>query len=84
MAKEDSLSDEQLIDYYLSNGSQTSLQELCERYEKKVFSKCYSMTKSREVAEDLRQDIMLKMIDKLHLYKGLSLFSLILVALIPE
>jgi len=33
------------------------------------------MTKSREVAEDLRQDIMLKMIDKLHLYKGLSSYS---------
>jgi RNA polymerase sigma-70 factor (ECF subfamily) len=75
MTNKDSLSDGQLIELYLNNGSQVSLQVLCERYEKKVFSKCYSMTKSREVAEDLRQDIMLKMIDKLHLFKGLSSYS---------
>ncbi len=75
MAKEEAISDEQLIDNYLANKSQSALQNLCERYEKKVFSKCYSMTKSSEVAEDLRQDIMLKMIDKLHLYKGLSSYS---------
>lgn len=70
-----SYSDEQLIDMHLNKLNKNAIQELCSRYENKIFSKCYSMTKSREVAEDLRQDIMLKMIDKLALFEGRSSFS---------
>ncbi len=67
--------DEQLIEFYHNDSNQAAIQELCSRYENKIFSKCYSMTKSREVAEDLRQDVMIKIIDKLSQFKGLSSFS---------
>lgn len=75
MELEPPMSDEQLIDLYLNTNKQSAIQELCNRYDKKILSKCYSMTKSKDIAEDLRQDIMLKMIDKLGSFKGLSSFS---------
>jgi len=75
MIQQSFLTDDQLVDLYLNKGNKEALQELCIRYEKKILAKCYSMTKSHEVSEDLRQDIMLKIIDKLHQFKGLSSFS---------
>lgn len=48
---------------------------LYERYVLKVFSKCLSFSRNNQEAEDLCQDIFLKLLDKIYSFKGTSKFS---------
>jgi RNA polymerase sigma factor (sigma-70 family) len=48
---------------------------LFKRYYPKVLDKCYSLTRSRELAEELTGDILSKTYEKLDSYKGNSTFS---------
>ena len=68
-------SDEEIILEIVELGNSELSNELCNRYNNKVFAKCYGMTKSKTVSEDLRQDIMLKVLEKIQQFKGKSSFS---------
>jgi RNA polymerase sigma-70 factor (ECF subfamily) len=48
---------------------------LYERYVFKIFTKCLSFLKNYQEAEDLCQDIFVKLLDKIDSYKGASKFS---------
>ena len=48
---------------------------LYERYIFKVFNTCLSFSNNNQEAEDICQDIFLKLLDKIHTFKGASKFS---------
>ena len=53
-------SDEEVIKLILKDGKKELLEILYERYSDKVFHKCLSITKDREVSKDLAHDILVK------------------------
>jgi RNA polymerase sigma-70 factor (ECF subfamily) len=57
-------SDEQLVTSYIA-GSELALEELVTRYQQKVFSYILMVTRNRELAEDLFQDVFIKVINTL-------------------
>lgn len=75
----DELSDEELVKKILAASDkkeQRSFQEdLYSRYVKKVFFKCVSIIKNRDVAKDLTHDIIVKMFLNLSKYKGEAPFG---------
>jgi len=73
--------DEQLVEKILKENDNSYFSVLFLRYKEKIRGKCYSMTKSRSVSDDLLQDIMLKVMEKLNLFKGKSSFSTWLYAI---
>lgn len=56
-------------------GDLSALEALIVQYEKKVFNYCYRMTGSREDAEDLTQEVFLKVYRSLSTFQGNSQFS---------
>lgn len=56
-------------------GEQHLLELLYDRYADKVFYKCLSITKDREVSKDLSHDIMVKVFLNLSKFKGTADFS---------
>jgi len=66
--------DEDLIYAYL-NGNQTALCKLWLRYDAMVYGIAHSMVRSKEVAEDLRQEIFIKMYANLSKLKELDKFT---------
>jgi RNA polymerase sigma-70 factor (ECF subfamily) len=57
-------SDEQLVTSYIG-GSELALEELVARYQQKVFSYIVMVVRSKELAEDLFQDVFIKVINTL-------------------
>lgn len=70
------LSDAEVIKLILENGKKELLEILYERYSDKVYHKCLSITKDREVSKDLAHDILVKIFLNLNKFKGKSTFSL--------
>lgn len=58
------LSDQSLIDQYLQ-GSELAFAELIKRHQQKVYTSIYLFVKDREQAEDLFQDVFIKIVDTL-------------------
>lgn len=58
------LNDQQLIDLYLA-GDENAFATLLERHKSKIYSSIYLFTKDRELADDLFQDVFIKIIDTL-------------------
>jgi RNA polymerase sigma-70 factor (ECF subfamily) len=58
------LSDQSLIDQYLE-GSELAFAELIRRHQQKIYTSIYLFVKDRELAEDLFQDVFIKIIDTL-------------------
>ncbi len=58
------LSDQALIDQYLA-GNESAFKELLERHQQKIFTAIYLFVKDREQAEDLFQDVFIRIIDTL-------------------
>lgn len=58
------LSDQALIDLYLQ-GNEKSFAELLHRHQQKIYTSIYLFVKDREQAEDLFQDVFIKIIDTL-------------------
>jgi RNA polymerase sigma-70 factor (ECF subfamily) len=58
------LDDHQLIDSYLS-GDESAFSTLLHRHKAKIYSSIYMFTKDRELADDLFQDVFIKIIDTL-------------------
>lgn len=58
------LSDQALINEYLQ-GSEPAFAELIRRHQQKIYTSIYLFVKDRELAEDLFQDVFIKIIDTL-------------------
>lgn len=69
------LTDEELVNHYLETRHNDYFEQLYERYCNKVHQKCLSFTKDTMQAEDLTQDIFVRLIAKLASYKRQAKFS---------
>lgn len=67
--------DEELVSFYLETRQNDYFKQLYERYCNKVHRKCLSFTKDSEQADDLTQDIFLRLVTKLSGYKQQARFS---------
>jgi len=69
------LSDIEIINRMKNDGSSAYFEIIYNRYYNKVLDKCYSMVRSRSLAEELTEDIFSKVYEKLSSFKQLSTFS---------
>jgi len=69
------LSDESLVEAIVSSDNTLHFEILYNRYAKIVYNKCYGFSKCIDEAEDLTQDVFLKLFVKLGTFKGRSKFS---------
>lgn len=76
------LSDEQLIDIIVKENRADLFSELYKKYQLVVFKKCLNITKNRDEAQELTQDILCKVFDKLHTFKNQSTFVTWLFAIV--
>lgn len=67
--------DEELVSHYLETQQNDYFDQLYRRYCHKVHRKCLSFTKDDVQAQDLTQDIFLRLMTKLTSYKQQSRFS---------
>jgi RNA polymerase sigma factor (sigma-70 family) len=67
--------DEELVSHYVETRHNDYFEQLYERYCNKVHQKCLSFTKDTIQAEDLTQDIFIRLIGKLDGYKKQAKFS---------
>jgi RNA polymerase sigma-70 factor (ECF subfamily) len=73
--KYNKLSDEELVQAIVSSNDTLLFAILYDRYARVVYNKCVGFSKSSDEAEDLTQDIFLKLFVKLSSFKGKSKFS---------
>ena len=69
------LSDEQLIHEITMNGRSDLFGQLYNRYSNKVYRKCMGFAKDHDIAQDMVQDVFMKVFDQLPKFKGKSRFS---------
>lgn len=69
------LSDEDLVKAIVSSNDTLLFEILYDRFSKVVYNKCAGFSKNEDEAEDLTQDIFLKLFVKLSSFKGKSKFS---------
>lgn len=69
------LTDEEMIRQCLPSQPNQCFEALYNRYVKKVYQRCLSMTKDSEKAQDFTHDIFLKAFDKLGNFRQQSSFS---------
>ncbi|SFD83639.1 RNA polymerase sigma factor [Spirosoma endophyticum] len=69
------LSDEELVYLYLKNTQSVYLGQLFIRHRSNIYSKCLSFSKDPIEAQDMTQDIFIKLMNKLGSYRGESKFS---------
>ena len=69
------LSDETIVNVYLKTLDASLFKLLYDRYQRFVFAKCLSFSKNKCEAEDISQDIFLKLLLKLSTFNGRSKFS---------
>ena len=64
------MSDEQLVAQYQATGDNCFFGEIYTRHYKKVYHTCLKIVKDRDIAADLVQEVMIKVIEKLPLLKN--------------
>ena len=69
------MSDEELVQAIVSSNNTLLFEILYDRYASVVYNKCRGFSKNEDEAEDLTQDIFLKLFVKLSTFKGRSKFS---------
>ena len=69
------LTDEVLVELIVNSKDPIIFKVLYERYALKVYNKCLSFSRNTQEAEDLCQDIFLKLLDKIKSFKGTAKFS---------
>lgn len=74
-------SDETIIEAIINEGKTELFGLLYDRYADKVFRKCISFVQDRDVAQDMVQDVLLKVFTQLAKFKGNSRFSTWLYAI---
>ena len=70
-----SLSDEELVKAIAATNDSMLFEILYDRYSQVVYNKCYGFSKGQQEAEDLTQDVFLKLFVKLRSFKCKSKFS---------
>lgn len=68
------ISDEQLVEAY-RNGDETAFEELFERYRRRMFHFCLRLLQNRESAEEVFQEVFLRIHTKLHGYRSKERFA---------
>lgn len=69
------LSDEELVKKIVDDNSTMLFGELYDRYSNVVYNKCFGFSSGKDEAEDLTQDVFLKLFIKLGSFDGKSKFS---------
>lgn len=75
------LTDEALISAITLEGKTELFSVLYDRYADKVYRKCISFAHDRDIAQDMVQDVLLKVFTQLNKFKGKSRFSTWLYAI---
>ncbi len=75
------LTDEALISAIIEEGKSELFSILYDRYADKVYRKCISFAHDRDIAQDMVQDVLLKVFTQLNKFKGKSRFSTWLYAI---
>lgn len=75
LRKAKKLSDEELILEITQNGHSDLFGKLYDRYSKKVYRKCMGFAKDHDIAQDMVQDVFMKVFDQLPKFQGKSRFS---------
>ncbi|WP_060875518.1 RNA polymerase sigma factor [Myroides odoratus] len=70
-----SMTDEELVQFIIHNGNTSLFGILYDRYGQKVYQKCLGFAESRDAAEDLTQDVFVKLYLNLKSFRGESKFS---------
>ncbi|OIN61144.1 RNA polymerase sigma factor [Arsenicibacter rosenii] len=70
-----SLSDEDVVKLYCLTAEAHYYTLLYNRYTRKVYHKCLSITRDEELARDYTQDIFLRLLTKLNKFEGRATFS---------
>jgi RNA polymerase sigma-70 factor (ECF subfamily) len=70
-----SLSDEAIIELIVKEQKSNLYSVIYNRYHHKVLDKCYSLLKTRKLAEEFAEEILSKAFEKLQGFKGMSSFS---------
>ena len=71
----DKLTDEEVVEEYLKSQNNYYFELLYNRYSSKIFGKCLTILKERNLAQDATQDIMMKILLNLSKFGGRSKFS---------
>lgn len=79
--KQKKLTDEEIVRAITEEGKTEMFSILYDRYADKVFRKCISFAHDREIAQDMVQDVLLKVFTQLSKFKGKSRFSTWLYAI---
>ncbi len=75
------LTDEELVEQIVKSKNLVFFEVLYDRYSKVVYNKCYSFANNEAEAQDLAQDVFLRLFIKLSSFKGNSKFKTWLYAL---
>ena len=70
-----SMKDEELVQFIIHNGNTSLFGILYDRYGQKVYQKCLGFAESRDAAEDLTQDVFVKLYLNLKSFRGEAKFS---------
>ena len=73
--KFDHLSNEELVEKIIKTKNDLLFEVLYERFAHIVYNKCYGFTKTKAEAQDLAQDVFVKLYQKLKTFQGRSKFS---------
>lgn len=69
------LTDEEVVEEYLKSQNNYYFELLYNRYSSKIFGKCLTILKEKNLAQDATQDIMMKILLNLSKFGGRSKFS---------
>ncbi|QOD59356.1 sigma-70 family RNA polymerase sigma factor [Polaribacter haliotis] len=69
------ITDEELVFEIVRTNNTELFATLYDRFSTVVYNKCYSFSKNRQEAEDLMQDVFVRLFVKLRTFKGNSKFS---------
>lgn len=69
------LNDEEVIRQYLPSCPNACFETLYNRYVRKVYNRCYSLTKDSDKAQDFTHDIFMRVFDRLDRFQERSTFS---------
>ncbi len=69
------LNDEEVIRQYLATSPNDCFETLYNRYVKKVYSRCLSLTRDSDKAQDFTHDIFIRMFSRLDRFEERSTFS---------
>ena len=69
------LPDEQLYDLFRQNDNPQVFKELMHRYEPYVVAKCYQRLKDHDDAQDVAQEVVIRLLTKAHTYRSSAAFK---------